>query len=274
LTVNSKETQLVQELLKERAHVRDRLLSSNLKFDNDEGSFDSLLEVTVIIPAYNEEKNVGKVISETISVMDNLQLSYEIIVVDDGSTDKTGLVASSYGVNVVLNEKNRGKGYALRTALKRAKGEIIVTIDSDGEHKPREIPVLLAPLFNDTDIVAGSRFLDRDHLYVTTRLHQIGNSIFNSSIMALTGQRVTDSQTGFRAVKRDVFETLNLESDGYEIETEITVKSLKSGFVFEEKPISIKKRNHGTSKIKLLSDGTKILKTIIRANFAKTCANN
>jgi hypothetical protein len=147
-------------------------------------------------------------------------------------------------------------------------------MDSDGEHKPGEIPALLGPVYKGTDEDAGSRFLDRDHAYVTTRLHQIGNSIFNSSIMALTGQRVTDSQTGFRAVRRDVFETLNLESDGYEIETEITVKSLKSGFVFEEKPISIRKRKHGTSKIKLFSDGTKILKTILRANFAKTCAGN
>jgi glycosyltransferase involved in cell wall biosynthesis len=194
--------------------------------------------------------------------------------VDDGSTDKTGSIASSYEVIVVLNEKNRGKGYALRTALKRAKGKIIVTMDSDGEHKPREIPALLEPVFKGTDVVAGSRFLDRDHAYVTTRLHRIGNFIFNTSIMALTGQRVTDSQTGFRAVRRDVFETLNLESDGYEIETEITVKSLKSGFVFEEKPIGIRKRKHGTSKIKLLLDGTEILKTIIRANFAKTCADN
>jgi glycosyltransferase involved in cell wall biosynthesis len=272
--VNRKGAQIVEELPKGQARTREKLLSSNLKFDENEGSFDPSLEVTVIIPAYNEEKNIGNVISETISVMDNLHLSYEIIVVDDGSTDKTRLIASSYAVNVVLNEKNRGKGYALRTALKRAKGEIIVTMDSDGEHKPREIPVLLESVFKGTDIVAGSRFLDRDHAYVTTRLHQIGNSIFNRSIMALTGQRVTDSQTGFRAIKRDVFETLNLESDGYEIETEITVKSLKSGFVFEEKPISISKRKHGTSKIKLFSDGTKILKTMIRANFSKTCANN
>lgn len=272
--MNSKETQFVEELPKEQVHIREKLLSSNLKFDENEGSFDPLLEITVIIPAYNEEKTIGKVISETISVLDNMHLSYEIIVVDDGSTDKTGLIASSYAVSVVSNEKNRGKGYALRTALKRAKGKIIVTIDSDGEHKPREIPALLEPVFKGTDIVAGSRFLDRDHAYVTTRLHQIGNFIFNRSIMALTGQRVTDSQTGFRAVRRNVFETLNLESDGYEIETEITVKSLKSGFVFEEKPIGIRKRKHGTSKIKLLLDGTEILKTIIRANFAKTCADN
>lgn len=265
--MNSKETQFVEELSKEQAHIKEKLLSSNPKFDENEESFDPLIEVTVIIPAYNEEKTIGKVISETISVMDSLHLFYEIIVVDDGSTDKTGLIASRYAVSVILNEKNRGKGYALRTALKRAKGKVIVTIDSDGEHKPREIPALLEPVFKGTDIVAGSRFLDRDHAYVTTRLHQIGNFIFNSSIMALTGQRVTDSQTGFRAVKRDVFETLNLESDGYEIETEITVKSLKSGFVFEEKPIGIRKRKHGTSKIKLLLDGTKILKTIIVWGF-------
>ena len=222
--------------------------------------------VTVIIPAYNEEKTIGDVISNTAEIMDGLDVPYEIIVVNDGSTDKTGLVASTYKATVLTNKVNRGKGYSLRRALKHAQGDIIVTIDSDGEHKPKEIPDLIEPLHNGTDIVAGSRFLGSQS-QVTTKLNVMGNFLFNTAIMTLTGQRVTDSQTGFRAIKRNVLEQLNLESDGYEIETEITVKGLKNGFVFEEKPISCERRKYNISKLKVLSDGAKILKTIIRSNF-------
>jgi glycosyltransferase involved in cell wall biosynthesis len=224
--------------------------------------------VTVIMPAYNEEKTIGNVISDTASIMDGLGAPYEIIVINDGSTDKTGLIASNYKATVLTNETNRGKGYALRQALQYAQGDIIVTIDADGEHKPKEIPDLINPLLNGTDIVAGSRFLG-NHLQSTTKLNRIGNFFFNIAIMTLTGKRVTDSQTGFRAIKRDVLDKLNLESDGYEIESEITVKGLRNGFAFKEKPISIERRKYSISKLKLLSDGTKILKTILKASFSE-----
>jgi len=224
--------------------------------------------VTVVIPAYNEEKTIGNVISETNSIMDGLECSYEVIVVDDGSTDKTGQIASTHKAIVLSNKKNYGKGYSLRKAFHHAHGDIIITLDSDGEHKPKEIPDLIEPLFKGTDIVAGSRFLGAQ-VQATSKLNQIGNFLFNTVIMILTGKIVTDSQTGFRAIKRNVLETLDLESDGYEIETEITVKSLRNGYVFKEMPITIERRKYNISKLKLLSDGTRILKTILKANFAK-----
>jgi glycosyltransferase involved in cell wall biosynthesis len=220
----------------------------------------------VIIPAYNEEKTIGTVISNTMEIMDTLAVPYEIIVVNDGSTDKTGMVASMYKATVLNNKVNRGKGYSLRRGLHIAQGSVIITLDSDGEHKPKEIPDLLEPLNNGADIVAGSRFLSSSS-EVTTKLNVLGNFLFNAAIMALTGQRVTDSQTGFRAVKKDVFERLNLQSDGYEIETEITVKSLVNGFVLKEQPISIERRKYSVSKLKILSDGGKILKTIVKSTF-------
>jgi glycosyltransferase involved in cell wall biosynthesis len=222
--------------------------------------------VSVIIPAYNEERTIGDVISNTSRILDDLDVPYEIIVVNDGSTDKTGLVASSYKVTLVTNSTNRGKGYSLRRALKLAQGEIIVTLDSDGEHKPKEIPDLIVPLYNGADVVAGSRFLGRQS-HVTTKLNAMGNFFFNAAIMTLTGQRVTDSQTGFRAMKSDALRKLNLESDGYEIETEITVKSLRNGLSFKEMPISVERRKYSVSKLKVLSDGAKILRTIVKSNF-------
>lgn len=225
--------------------------------------------VSVIIPAFNEERTIGNVISDVLSVMDNLKLPYEIIVVDDGSKDNTAQIATRYKATVLFNERNMGKGYSLRKAFRHAQGSIVVTIDSDGSHQPKEIPDLVRPLLNGFDIVAGSRFLARKGKF-TSSLRLLGNFLFNVTIMVLTGKRVTDSQTGFRAFKKELLQKINLESCGYEIETEMTVKGLKNGFVFKEIPISCIKRKHNISKLKILSDGSKILSTILKSNFSNS----
>jgi glycosyltransferase involved in cell wall biosynthesis len=224
--------------------------------------------ISIIVPAYNEEKTIGRVLSDTISIMDETEVPYEIIVVDDGSTDKTGLIASDYEVSLITNKKNRGKGYSLKKGLQYAHGDIIVTMDADGEHKPEELPNLIKPLFNGTDIVAGSRFIASNQ-NATSKLNHIGNRFFNTTILILTGKTVTDSQTGFRAIRRDVLNTFDLESDGYEIEAEITVKSLKNGFTFKETPITVERRKYNSSKLRLLSDGPRILRAILKSSLTK-----
>lgn len=228
--------------------------------------------ISVIIPAYNEQYTIGQTISDTILAMDSLKMPYEIIVVNDGSTDGTGRIASEYKATVLSNEKNRGKGYALRKGFQHAQGDIVVTIDSDGAHEPKEIPDLIQPLFNGADVVAGSRYLG-GRMNTTTRLNRIGNTLFNFAIMVLTGKRITDSQSGFRAFKRGVLEKIALQSLGYDIEAEMTVKSLKNGFVFQEKPIYCERRKHDNSKIRTLPDGIKIFKAIVKANFSPMTHN-
>jgi glycosyltransferase involved in cell wall biosynthesis len=220
--------------------------------------------ISVVIPAYNEEKTIGDVIEETIRVMENLRLPYEIIVVDDGSTDRTREIASKYKATVLSNGRNRGKGYALRKGFRHAQGDIVVTLDADSSHNPKEIPDLINPLFNGVDITAGSRFLGktRDH---TSKLHIFGNHLINVLIMIMTRKMITDSQTGLRAFKKDFLKKITLESNGYEIETEITVKSLKNGFKLKEVPVSCKKRRHNVSKLKTLPDGFRILKAILKS---------
>lgn len=223
--------------------------------------------ISVVIPAYNEEKTIGTVIEQTIQVMENLGMPYEIIVVNDGSMDRTREIASKYKATVLSNGVNRGKGYALRKGFKYAQGEIIVTVDADGSHDPKEILDLVYPLFNGVDIVAGSRFLGRNnhHSDYTSRLHKVGNNLINIAIMVLTRRMVTDSQTGLRAFKKDFLRKTSLESCGYEIETEITVKGLKNGFKLQEVPISCKRRKHDVSKVRTLYDGLKIFKTILKS---------
>jgi glycosyltransferase involved in cell wall biosynthesis len=218
--------------------------------------------ISVVIPAYNEQKTIGNIIEETTQIMDALGMPYEIIVVDDGSIDRTREIASRYKATVLSNGKNQGKGYALRKGFQHAQGDIIVTIDADGSHNPKEIPDLINPLFNGTDIVAGSRFLgqEKDH---TSKLHTVGNYLINMTIMILTRKKITDSQTGLRAFKKEFLQKTNLASYGYEIETEITVKGLKNGFAFQEMPISCNRRKYNVSKLRILSDGFKILKTIL-----------
>jgi len=222
--------------------------------------------VSVIIPAYNEEKTIGNIIEETTHIMDDLKMPYEIIVVDDGSTDRTRERASRYKATVLSNGKNQGKGYALIKGFQHAQGDIIVTVDADGAHNPKEIPDLIKPLFNGTDIVAGSRLLGqgKDH---TSKLHIVGNHLINMTIMILTRKTVTDSQTGLRAFKKEFLKKISLKSNGYDIETEITVKGLKNGFKFQEIPITCRKREYSISRLKIISDGIKIFKTILEANF-------
>ena len=222
--------------------------------------------MSVIIPAFNEEKTIGNVIADTVNVMDSQGLPYEIIIVDDGSTDGTGRIASQYKATLLTNQTNRGKGYSLRRGFSESHGDIIVTMDSDGEHQPKEIPNLLEPVFEGTDVVSGSRYLGSSS-HFTTRLNSVGNNLFNLAITLLSGTPITDSQSGFRAIKRDVLEELNFESNGYEIETEITVKSIMNGFAFKEKPITCNRRKYSTSKLKILRDGIKIFKTILMSSF-------
>ncbi|MEM1542502.1 MAG: glycosyltransferase family 2 protein [Ignisphaera sp.] len=216
------------------------------------------------MPAYNEEKTIGHVIEKTTKVMDSLGLPYEIIVIDDGSIDRTRENASNYKVKVLFNERNMGKGYALRRGFRSACGDIIITMDADGSHDPEEIPHLIKPALEGVDMVTGSRFLGGQKDY-TSKLHIFGNKVINTIIMIVTRKIITDSQTGLRAIRRETLKKISLDSSGFEIETEITVKVLKNGFKLQEIPINCRKREHGKSRIRTLHDSIKIFKTIVKS---------
>jgi glycosyltransferase involved in cell wall biosynthesis len=225
------------------------------------------LTVSVVIPAYNEEKSIENVISRTEKTLEALNLPYEVIVVDDGSTDKTRFLAERHKVTVLSNGNNHGKAYALRRGLEDINGELVVTMDADGSHRPEEIKCLIEPLMRGADVVMGSRFLNKRDMDSTKKLHILGNKLFNLLIRILTKHYITDSQTGFRAFKRKVLNEVEITCEGYAVETELTVKSLKNGFVVQEQPITFEKRVDGCSHLNPLVDGIKIFKAIIVANI-------
>jgi len=221
--------------------------------------------LSIIIPVYNEELTIGNIIDRVKTVMQQTGLKNEVIVVDDCSYDKSLEIAKKHSAKIHTLKQHLGKGYALRAGFAKAKGDIIVTIDSDGSHKPEELLEVLAPILEDkADLVIGSRYLN--HKSVAARkLNAFGVKLFNSFIQLLTGVAITDSQSGYRAVKREVLKNQNLKSGEYEIESEMLVKTAKKNFRITEVPISFEQRTYGRSGVDPMIDGFKILLSIILA---------
>ena len=224
--------------------------------------------LSIIIPVYNEELTVGNVIDRVKVAMQDIGLPNEIIVVDDHSYDKSLDVVKKRVVRLYSLRQHLGKGYALRAGFAKVKGEIIVTIDSDGSHRPEELPRILAPVLKDkADLVIGSRYLNQKNV-AARKLNAFGVRIFNFLIQLLTGTAITDSQSGYRAMKREVLIGERLKSGEYEIESEMLVKAAKKKFRVTEVPISFEQRTYGRSGVDPVVDGLKILLSIVLA-YAK-----
>ena len=227
---------------------------------------DELL-VSVVIPVFNEELTIGNLIERLKAVMKKTGFKYEIIVVDDRSADKSLEISKSHGVKVFSLKQHLGKGYALRVGFAKAKGEIITTIDSDGSHRPEELPRLLTPLLqNKADLVIGSRYLSQKPV-AAKKLNAAGVRLFNFLIKILTRAEVSDSQSGYRVMKSVVLRNMRLKSGGYEIESEMLVKTARQGFRVREVSISFEQRTYGTSRLDPIVDGFKILLSIVLSYF-------
>lgn len=191
--------------------------------------------VFIIIPAYNE----GTVIA---SVIRDVQKEgwKDIIVVDDGSADNTYLEAKQTGVTVLRHTLNRGKGASVKTgfeAAKKLRADIIVTIDADGQHDPRDIKRLVELLKKGHDVVLGVRNFDERHI---PRLKVMGNYIGNFFTWMLYGLWVTDSQSGLRAYNRKALDCIAIYNDRYEFETEIVREISRNNLIWTEIPISVR----------------------------------
>jgi len=220
--------------------------------------------VSVVIPVFNEELTIGDIVARTRSTLEQFKTPYEVLVVDDGSVDRSAEISQASEA-FVLREAHQGKGHALRLGFKRAKGDVIVTLDSDGSHQPEEIPLILRCMIeNRLDFVIGSRFFNTDvNNAKIPNVNRIGNRMFSDLIRLFTGVKISDSQSGFRAIRSSVIKKMRLNSRGYEVESEMLVKALKMGVRVAEIPISFEQRTVGKSKLDPLKDGIKILYSII-----------
>jgi glycosyltransferase involved in cell wall biosynthesis len=221
--------------------------------------------LSIIVPMYNEQSTIGDIIERTKKAAKKIGFPTEILVVDDRSYDHSLEIAKKYGIRLLTLKEHLGKGYALRAGFLKAKGDIIVTIDSDGSHWPEELVEVLAPVIqNKADLVIGSRYLNHKHV-AARKLNAFGVRIFNGFIELLTGVAITDSQSGYRAMSRIVLKKQNLKSGGYEIESEMLVKIAKNHFRVTEVPITFQQRTYGRSGVDPLVDGSKILLSIVMA---------
>ncbi len=221
--------------------------------------------LSIIIPVYNEQLTIGNIIDRVKVAAQQTGLKSEIIVVDDHSHDKSLMIANQHNVKLYTLKQHMGKGYALRAGFSKINGDIIVTIDSDGSHWPEELSEVLAPVLQDkADLVIGSRYMN--HKKVGARkLNAFGVRVFNVFIELLTGVAITDSQSGYRAMTREVLKSQKLKSGTYEIESEMLVKTAKKKFRVTEVPISFEQRTYGRSGVDPIIDGFKIFISIVSA---------
>ena len=186
--------------------------------------------ITVIIPAYNEARRIGNVLSKIPDFVD------EVIVVDDGSTDGTAEVAEGYGVRVIRLEQNCGKGCAMRAGVRSARGDVIVFMDADGQHRPEEIIKLVEPIVNgEADFVIGARKVEVQGKRPLQR--RLSNIITTRLLRLKLGTYVYDTQSGFRAVRREFMP--DIETERYEVETEVLIKAVRKGARIREVPVSM-----------------------------------
>lgn len=219
--------------------------------------------IVAVIPCYNEEKTIDSIVKQCLQYVD------EVVVADDQSTDCTIAVAMDCGAKVVQTMGNHGPGKAYRIGIKTALrygADIIVTLDGDGQHNPDEIPKLLRQL-EYCDMINTSRFLDnrtnmplyrRLGIWVITLAFNLGHKVW-----------LTDSQCGFRAFKKKVFESVTLTENGFGYSTEILIKIRKANFRIKEIPTIVKyfsdfSQNSSTNPVK---HGIEVLKDTLKWRF-------
>lgn len=217
--------------------------------------------IEVIIPTLNESATIGSLI-ESIKAL-NSEYKISTLVIDGGSTDDTIKICKEHNIKTI-RQKGRGKGSAMRESVDHTDAEIIVFLDGDGTYSASDLHRMIKPIIDDeADMVVGSRVLGEMEKGAITTFNMIGNSLFNRTINFALKSKVTDSLTGYRALRRDTFNDLVLFSRNFEIEVEMTVEALAKGYRVVEIPIKYGNRKNSETKLNPISDGLKIAKTLL-----------
>jgi glycosyltransferase involved in cell wall biosynthesis len=231
-----------------------------------------LTTLSVIIPAYNELRTIAAVIGR-VSAVNVHGLLKEIVVVDDGSTDGTRAVLETMAregrARVILQPVNRGKGAAVRAGLGAVTGELVIIQDADLELSPEEYPLLVAPFLEDpsTQAVFGSRFLSGPR--EGRPLAVLANRFLTGLTNVLHNASLTDMETCYKLCRTDVLKTLDLKSERFEIEPEITSKLLRRGYAIREVAISYQPRSKREGKSINWKDGVRAIVALVKWRFAR-----
>lgn len=217
------------------------------------------LDVTIIIPVYQEVEIIADVIGQVRLTMDRLNRSYEILVIDDGSEDNTTACAQNAGARVIAHPYNLGNGAAIKTGIRQAKGKILVMMDGDGQHNPEDIPVLLEKI-EQYNMVVGARTGDSD-----SHFHRnMANGIYNLFASYICKRKIQDLTSGFRAIKADIaHQFVAMLPNTFSYPTTITMAVIHAGYSLAYVPIKTNRRI-GKSKIRLIADGSRFLLIILK----------
>jgi len=222
------------------------------------------MKMSIIIPAYNEELAIKSTVERVKSAVRGTDS--EIIVIDDGSKDRTYEIAKSLsGIRLLHHEVNKGKAAALETGFSNASGNVLFTIDADCTYPPEVMPEVAELMEKEgLDMVICSRFMGRKPQM--SGLNYFGNLIFSALVTVLTLKRVTDASSGLRALRKDVWKSMTVKSKGLDWEVEMTTRMLRGDFKVKEFPIQYFDRV-GSSKLHPLRDGLRFLKAILIGRF-------
>ena len=228
------------------------------------------MKLSIIIPCYNEEGTIEEILNKVIKF--NL-CEKEIIVIDDCSVDNSYEIIKK--MSLIHNEikyfylkKNLGKGGAIRCGIKEATGDIILIQDADLEYDPKDYPKILKPFFEtDADIVYGSRFLGGDYVRLHFFWHFVANKLLTFCTNIVTNLNMTDMETGYKAFKKSVIQSIQIKENSFGIEPEITVKLSKKKYIFYEVPISYRGRSYEEGKKITLKDAFVAIFCIFKYRF-------
>ena len=190
------------------------------------------MKLSIIIPCFNEEKTIIEIIQRVKNSLNSLNISHEIIVIDDNSTDKTSDILKNDLNNIVdkliHNPKNSGKGYSIQKGIEIAKGEFILIQDADLEYDPKDYSKLLKPLQNDiADVVFGSRFVGTNEKRVLYFWHSVGNKLLTILSNIFSNLNLTDMEVGYKVFKSEILKSIELKENRFGFEPEITAKIAK-----------------------------------------------